>query len=114
MSRRIAVIFGAGPGLGAALAQALSKTHSLLLLSRSLPGSLPKLDLRIPDMDSTVLACQSDGSRDSLDAAMKAMKAKWPEGKVDAGISHAGPKYALGSFLDVSEDIMRENTDFFV
>jgi hypothetical protein len=39
----IAVIFGAGPGLAASLARALAPTHALMLLSRSLPGSLPKL-----------------------------------------------------------------------
>lgn len=108
MPPRIAVIIGAGPGLGAALAQKLSNTHSLVLLSRSLPGSLPKLGLKGVD-DSKVLAFSSDGSRDTLQSALEEMKRKWPEGKVDVAISNAGGNYNPGSFLDQSEEMFRGN-----
>ena len=69
MSRRVAVIFGAGAGTGASIARAFAKTHSVFLLSRSLPGSLPKLNLNIPE--NKVLAASSDGSNDSLKAAFE-------------------------------------------
>ncbi|GFZ47727.1 hypothetical protein JCM24511_05474 [Saitozyma sp. JCM 24511] len=115
MSSRIAVIFGAGPGLGAALAQSLgSSTHNVLLLSRSLPGSLPKLGLQIPDAESRVLACSSDGSPDSLKAALEQARNKWPKGKFDVGISNAGPKFSVGGFLDQKEELARQNLEVFM
>jgi NAD(P)-dependent dehydrogenase (short-subunit alcohol dehydrogenase family) len=115
MSSRIAAIFGAGPGLGAALAESLgSSTHNVLLLSRSLPGSLPKLGLQIPDAESRVLACPSDGSPDSLKAALEQARSKWPKGKFDVGISNAGPKYSVGGFLDQKEELARQNLEVFM
>ena len=114
MTIRIAIIFGAGPGLGAAVAQALSKTHSLLLLSRSLPGSLPRLELKIPDMENRVLAYSSDGSASSLKDAMAAAKKKWPEGKIDVGVANGGPAYSPGGFLEQKEETIRKNMDLFV
>ena len=88
MSRRIAVIFGAGPGVGASVAAALAPTHSLLLLSRSLPGSLPKLGLSVGE--DKVIACSSDGSQQSMEDAVQQMKSKWPEGVVDVGVYNMG------------------------
>jgi NAD(P)-dependent dehydrogenase (short-subunit alcohol dehydrogenase family) len=116
VSPRIAVIFGAGPGVGGALARCLLPTHSLLLLSRSLPSSLPSLELNLPsaELDSRVLACPSDGSPSSLQAALSAARDKWPDGKVDVGISNAGPALALAGFLDQKEETLRKNLDLFV
>jgi len=107
--RRVAVIIGAGPGLGGALAQALSKTHHLLLLSRSLPGSLPALKLKIPE--DKLIAASSDGSRSTLDAAMKQVKEKWSDGVVDVGIFNTGGKFAPGQFLEGKEEDLRENVE---
>ena len=105
--RRIAVIIGAGPGLGASLAQALSKTHSLLLLSRSLPESLPRLHLKIPE-DQLIVA-SSDGTRKSLDAAMKHVEETWPGSVFDVGIVNTGGKWTPGHFLDQKVEDFNEN-----
>ncbi|ORY30397.1 hypothetical protein BCR39DRAFT_152090 [Naematelia encephala] len=111
MSRRIAIIIGAGPGLGSSIARALLPTHSLVLLSRSLPGSLPKLGLGQVS-DDTVLACSSDGSRDTLDAAVEQMKKKWPEGTVDVGVFNTGgAAWSPGGFLDQKIDDLKANVD---
>ena len=107
--RRIAVIIGAGPGLGVGLAQSLASTHSLLLLSRSLPGSLPQLKLKIPD--DHLIAASSDGSRSSLDTAIKQAQDKWPDGVFDVGIFNVGGKFAPGGFLGGSEETLKENLD---
>jgi len=112
MSPKIAVIFGAGPGLAAGLARALAPTHSLMLLSRSLPGSLPKLELGdIPA--SHILAVTSDGSKKTLDAAFEEMEKKWPEGVVEVGIFNAGGRYSPGKFLERKEEDFRANMESF-
>ena len=105
--RRIAVIIGAGPGLGASLAQALSKTHSLLLLSRSLPESLPRLHLKIPE--DQFIATTSDGSKQSIAAAMKQVEETWPGGVVDVGVVNTGGKWTPGHFLDQKVEDFDEN-----
>ncbi|EIW71255.1 hypothetical protein TREMEDRAFT_56366 [Tremella mesenterica DSM 1558] len=105
MSPRIAIIFGAGPGLGAAVASAFSPSHSLVLLSRSLPGSLPKLKLAVPD--DQILALSSDGSLNSMQVAVEAMKKKWPSGVVDVGVYNMGGGYNPQSFLKYeTKDLM--------
>ena len=107
--RRIAVILGAGPGMGAALATRFAKTHSLLLLSRSLPGSFPRLNLDLPE--DVVHAASSDGSRDSLTKAIKEVKAKWPDSVVDVGIFNNGGTFAPGKFLERTEQELRDGLE---
>ena len=106
---RIAVILGVGPGLSASIARALSPTHNLLLLSRSLPGSLPGLELDIPA--NKILAATSDGSRPSLEAAFKDAQAKWPKASFCVGIFNTGGSFSPGPFLDQSVDSLRSNLD---
>lgn len=106
---RIAVILGAGPGLSASLARALSPTHNLLLLSRSLPGSLPNLELDIPS--TKLLAATSDGSRPSLESAFKEASKKWPEGKFDLGIFNTGGTFSPGPFMDQKVESLQANLD---
>jgi len=105
--RRIAVIIGAGPGLGATLAQTLSKTHSLLILARSLPGSLSSLKLNVPE--ENLIAASCDGSPAALESAFKQVSEKWPDGVVDVGIYNVGGKYSPGSFLDTKVEDLQEN-----
>lgn len=108
MSRRIAVILGTGPGLSASLARALSPTHSLLL-SRSLPESLPKLELNIPE--DIVHAAKSDGSRDTLVKAFEEVKERWPDGVFDVGIFNTGGGYSPGNFLEKKEEDLRNGLE---
>lgn len=112
MTAHIAVIFGAGPGLAASIARALAPTHSLMLLSRSLPGSLPKLDLGdIPE--DKLLAVSSDGSQKTLKEAFEKMEQKWPGGVVDVGIFNSGGNFNPGKFLERTEQEFRDNLESF-
>lgn len=112
MAPRIAVIFGAGPGLAASVARALAPTHALMLLSRSLPGSLPKLELgEVPE--SQLLAVSSDGSKKTLEDAFRQMEDKWPGGVVDVGVFNSGGNFAPGKFLERTEDEFRNNLESF-
>lgn len=110
-STPIAIIFGAGPGLAASLARALAPTHVLMLLSRSLPGSLPKLDLDIPE--DRLLALKSDGSEATLKEAFREMEKKWPGSSVEVGVFNAGGNFNPGSFLSETEKDFRDNLESF-
>ncbi|WVR04641.1 hypothetical protein IAU60_001652 [Kwoniella sp. DSM 27419] len=110
-TRRIAVILGVGPGLSTSIAKALAPTHSLLLLSRSLPDSLPKLNLPSSVQKENVLALPSDGSADSLTRAMQKLKETWPEGRVDVGVYNVNEKFEMKGFLDRTEDDLRSGLE---
>ena len=111
MTIPIAVIFGAGPGLAASIARTLAPTHALMLLSRSLPGSLPKLELDIPE--DRLLALKSDGSQTTLSEAFKTMEKKWPGAAVEVGIFNAGGNFNPGGFLSRTEQEFRDNLESF-
>lgn len=112
MTTRIAVIFGAGPGLAASIARALTPTHSLMLLSRSLPGSLPKLELGDLPEDK-LLAVSSDGSKKTLEDAFEKMEKKWPGAVVDVGVFNSGGNFSPGKFLERTEQEFRDNLESF-
>lgn len=109
MSSRIAIILGVGPGLSASIARSLAPTHNLVLLSRSLPDSFPKLNLDLPS--SSYLAASSDGSRSSLDKAISEAQTKWPKAQIDVGVFNTGGGFSPGSFLDQTEQTLRDNLD---
>jgi NAD(P)-dependent dehydrogenase (short-subunit alcohol dehydrogenase family) len=112
MSTPIAVIFGAGPGLAASITRALSPTHALVLLSRSLPESLPTLELsQIPS--DRLLALKSDGSQATLSRAFSEMEKKWPGGRVEVGVFNAGGNFRPGKFLERTEGEFRDNLESF-
>ena len=106
---RIAIILGAGPGLAASLSTALSATHNLILLSRSLPGSLPSLNLPVPP--SRIHAATSDGSRPSIDAAISSALSRWPDSRIDLAIFNTGGSLSLGAFLAQKVETLQANMD---
>ncbi|OCF32592.1 short-chain dehydrogenase [Kwoniella heveanensis BCC8398] len=110
-ARKVAVILGVGSGLSRSIAVALAPTHSLLLLSRSLPDSLPKLNLPNSIPQSNILALSSDGTASSLDKAFKKLKETWPEGRVDVGVYNVNEKLELKGFLDRTEADLRSGLD---
>ncbi|WWC86890.1 uncharacterized protein L201_001769 [Kwoniella dendrophila CBS 6074] len=110
-TRRIAVILGVGPGLSASIAKKLSSTHSLLLLSRSLPDSLPKLNLPSSIPKENILALSSDGSSSSLKKAFEDLQKHWPESRVDVGIYNVNEKFEMKDFLDKSESEIRSGLE---
>jgi len=97
--------------VSASLARVLCKTHSLLLLSPTLPGSLPKL--QIPEeAKENALALSFDGSVSSLTEGFRQMKERWPEGVVDVGVCNTfAGDYRPGSFLDQTEEQLRNNME---
>ncbi|WWC59475.1 uncharacterized protein I303_102031 [Kwoniella dejecticola CBS 10117] len=106
-TRRIAVIIGAGPGLAASIAKSLSTTHSLLLLSRSLPDSLPKLNLPTGIPKENILALSSDGSASSLKKVFEDLKKHWPDSRVDVGVYNVNQSFVMKDFLDSEESQLR-------
>ncbi|WVQ83233.1 hypothetical protein IAT38_005372 [Cryptococcus sp. DSM 104549] len=109
--RKLAVILGVGPGLSTSIASLLSPTHSLVLLSRSLPGSLPSLSLPSSIPSSNILALSADGSASSLQRAFAEVDAKWPDARVDVGIYNVNEKFELKGFLDRTEKNLRSGLE---
>ncbi|WVQ83234.1 hypothetical protein IAT38_005373 [Cryptococcus sp. DSM 104549] len=105
--RKVAVILGVGPGISAAIATLLSSTHSLVLLSRSLPDKLPTLNLPSSIPASNLLALSSDGSAASLERALAEVDAKWPGAQFDVGIYNVNHAFELKGFLDRTEADLR-------
>ncbi|KAG7562674.1 hypothetical protein FFLO_01941 [Filobasidium floriforme] len=99
MSQRIAVILGAGPGAGAGIARAFSKTHNVALLSRN-PATLSKTQSSLPST-STSHPFPADASDPaSISSAWEAIKSHWPEGTIDVAIFNApGGGFSPGGFL---------------
>jgi NAD(P)-dependent dehydrogenase (short-subunit alcohol dehydrogenase family) len=82
-----------------------------VLLSRSLPGSLPKLELDIPE--DRLLALRSDGSQATLSEVFKEMEKKWPGAAVEVGVFNAGGNFNPGGFLSRTEEQFRDNLESF-
>lgn len=83
-----------------------------MLLSRSLPGSLPKLGLGDIANDK-LLAVSSDGSQETLREAFEKMEEKWPGGVVDVGVFNSGGGFYPGKFLERTEQEFRDNLESF-
>ncbi|CAK9782473.1 NAD(P)-binding protein [Cutaneotrichosporon oleaginosum] len=105
----IALIYGAGPGTGAAIARALAPTHALLLMSRSLPQSISRLALDDLPQDR-VYAHKYTGAA-SFGEAIKAAQERWPGAQVKVGVCHAGVPFQPGPFLNKSTEDFKECLD---
>jgi hypothetical protein len=91
--------------------RALAPTHSLLLLSRSLPGSLPKLGLNLPEDRVLAYTYDQNASAQSFKGALESAEKKWPGAKVDVGVCHASVGFSPGPFLDKKVDDLRGNLE---
>lgn len=94
---------------GLTSSRALGKTHSLVLLSRSLPGSLAKLELNLPD--DRVLAHTFDASSaaQSFSSALESAEKKWPGAKFNVGVINLSTNFAPGPFLERKVDDLKAN-----
>lgn len=107
--RKLCVIYGAGAGLGAGLARTFLKTHSLVLLSPSLPGSLP--NLKLPSTEN-VLAFTCHGKEEEFHHVLKEVKKRWPDGVIDVGIVNTGVgTFSPKPFLENDPQVVKDNMD---
>ncbi|BEJ12867.1 hypothetical protein CspHIS471_0300410 [Cutaneotrichosporon sp. HIS471] len=109
MALPIAVIYGAGPGTGAAIARALAPTHSLLLMSRSLPQTLGRLSLDDIPQDR-IYAHKYDGAASFVEG-IKAAQARWPGAPVKVGVCNAGVPFKPGPFFSKSTEDFKDCLD---
>lgn len=103
-----AFITGAGPGTGAAIARLFGESYNLILMSRSLPGSLSSLKLdNVPE--SNILTATYDGTPECYKKAVAEAERKWPEAKLKVGICNNGGPWLVGPFLEkTSEEFKSE------
>lgn len=107
--RATAFITGAGPGTGAAIARKLGQSYNLILMSRSLPGSLSSLKLDdVPE--SAILAATYDGTPECYKKAITDAETKWPGSPIKVGICNTGFSWVVGPFLErTSEEFKGES-----
>ncbi|GAA6009052.1 hypothetical protein JCM10207_004078 [Rhodosporidiobolus poonsookiae] len=102
VTRTLAVILGAGPGTGAALASAFSAQHSVALLARNKDALQAVGDqLRSAGGDAAEFSCDAS-SAESVAAAFSAIKERYPDHQLKAAIFNAASPFIAKPFLETS------------
>lgn len=106
---KIALVTGASRGLGAALAEALAPTHSIIAVART-TGALEELDDRVRARDGTAVLAPLDITTDAaMQQLCRAIHDRW--GRLDLWVHcaiHAGP---LAAAQDIPEKDMARAID---
>lgn len=98
-----AFITGAGPGTGAAIARLFGETYNIIIMSRSLPGSLPALKLDNVPKDA-ILPVTYDGTPECYKKAVAEAAQKWPGSELKVGICNNGGPWIPGPFLEKTSE----------
>ncbi|GJN88590.1 hypothetical protein Rhopal_001556-T1 [Rhodotorula paludigena] len=104
-SKTLAIVLGAGPGTGAALAQAFAKTHGAVALLARNQSSLESVV-----SDAAPFRCDVS-SADSVADAFAQIKEKWPQHQVTAALFNANCPLQLKPFLEASVDDLKPGID---
>ncbi|BGP22790.1 short-chain dehydrogenase/reductase SDR family protein [Rhodotorula toruloides] len=111
-TRNLAVVVGAGPGLGASLARAFAKrNHAVAVLARS-EATVRSVaeDIRNLGGDAAPFACDVT-RRESLDAAFAAIKKQWPDHQLKAALFNANSPFIMKPFLELKEEDVKPGVD---
>ncbi|KAJ5802461.1 uncharacterized protein N7503_004911 [Penicillium pulvis] len=105
MSKPIAIIAGAGPGTGSAVARRFARCYPVILLARS-QESLDPLIKEITQSGGSAMGVPTDvTSASSMGSTMDQVKAKFGNDiTVAAAIYNVASKFLMKSFLDQSPD----------
>ncbi|KAJ5375264.1 hypothetical protein N7517_007270 [Penicillium concentricum] len=105
MPRSIAVIAGAGPGTGSAIALRFAKAYPVVLLARS-QSSLDPLVSDITQSGGSVMSLPTDVSNSSsMTSTMDQIKAKFgPDLTIAAAIYNVASKFTRKPFLEQSQE----------
>ncbi|GAA5996168.1 uncharacterized protein JCM10292_007435 [Rhodotorula paludigena] len=111
-SKTLAIVLGAGPGTGAALAQAFAKTHGAVALLARNHSSLESVvsDVRSAGGDAAPFRCDVS-SADSVADAFAQIKQKWPQHQVTAALFNANSPLQLKPFLEASVEDLKPGID---
>ncbi|KAJ3403013.1 hypothetical protein HDV05_008119 [Chytridiales sp. JEL 0842] len=110
----LAVILGAGPGTGAAVARAFAKKgFQVALLARS-KGSLDTLTKSIVDEGGKAQSFPCDlTSESSMNTAFKDIKETYKDLPMKIGVFNASNRFLVKPFLDVTGADVEESQAFF-
>ncbi|GAA5945110.1 uncharacterized protein JCM15063_006522 [Sporobolomyces koalae] len=114
-SKTLAVILGAGPGTGAAIARAVARDHSAVaLLARSV-DSLNEVAQAVKQAggDAVPFACDAT-SQDSIESAFAQIKQHWPEHQLTRAFFNATNPFIVKPFLDLSKRDLEPGLDLNV
>ncbi|GAA5848550.1 hypothetical protein JCM8547_004548 [Rhodosporidiobolus lusitaniae] len=110
-SRTLAVVVGAGPGTGAALAKAFAAKHAVALLARN-KDSLQTVQADVEKAGGEAAAFSCDvSSCDSVDAAFKAMKERYPSHQLKAALFNANSPFVVKPFLELTREDVNPSID---
>ncbi|GAA5859271.1 hypothetical protein JCM1840_003827 [Sporobolomyces johnsonii] len=113
-SKTLAVILGAGPGTGQALAVAFAKHHSVALLARN-ASSLDSVAaaVRKAGGDAAPFSCDAT-SAESVDAAFAAIRKQWPDHELKAACFNAANPFVRKPFLELEAKDLKPGLDLNV
>ncbi|BGP54030.1 hypothetical protein JCM8202_003029 [Rhodotorula sphaerocarpa] len=107
----LAVIVGAGPGLGAALARKFAGEHSVAVLGRTLQTveDVAK-EIRSGGGDANAFACDVTDQK-SVHDAFEQIHQRWPSHSLRAALFNANSPFIMRPFLELSADDLRPGID---
>ncbi|CEQ39744.1 SPOSA6832_01278, partial [Sporobolomyces salmonicolor] len=113
-SKTLAVILGAGPGTGQALAVAFAKHHSVALLARN-ASALDSVAAAVRGAggDAAPFSCDATNA-ESVDAAFAAIRAQWPNHQLKAACFNAANPFVSKPFLELEAKDLKPGLDLNV
>ncbi|KAG0666640.1 hypothetical protein C6P46_004306 [Rhodotorula mucilaginosa] len=108
----LAVVVGAGPGLGAALARTFAAHHSAVaVLGRTLKTVEGVADdVRKSGGDANAFACDVTDAQ-SVQDAFAAIKQKWPSHQLRAALFNANSPFIMKPFLELTSEDIKPGVD---
>ncbi|BGP13856.1 hypothetical protein JCM10213_002494 [Rhodosporidiobolus nylandii] len=107
----LAIVCGAGPGTGAALATAFARGSAVALLARN-QDSLDVVTAEVKKAGGDAAAFSCDvSSEESVDAAFAAIKERFPTHELKAAIFNANSPFVMKPFLELDKTAISPSVD---
>jgi 3-oxoacyl-[acyl-carrier protein] reductase len=105
---RVAIVTGAGRGIGQAIALALANEGAAVVLAARTPSELADTEARIRSMNADCLAVSTDvGKREDVDRLVQSTLDRF--GRIDVLVNNAGIQPPIGPFVENDEEAWFQN-----
>ncbi|POY70244.1 hypothetical protein BMF94_6828 [Rhodotorula taiwanensis] len=107
----LAIVAGAGPGLGSALARSFGKHHAVAVLGRTVQTvEQVAEDVRKSGADATAFACDVTDP-ESVQETFDAIRKQWPSHQVKAALYNVNSPFLVKRFLETSLQDIKPGVD---